>query len=349
MPGILIMDHESGAATGSLDGDNRKRNFEGKLVNGDTRDAPAATTINGGSFKASAGALSVVAPPVSTPDQFSELPPEIVHISQKLYHPLSTLLLRISQETYNDLSETLQTMAEMPLVQQTNGIMANGAGAHRAGQENEETNRRKKLLLMKFAQDNRAKFIKLLVLTEWGKKAARDVSKLIDLFSWAREQKEHMDFVDVQIERIKLYTSAAGERNPDIATALEILSTGKAPWMPTLGYIPPKPISAEQGLKLFRYMNTSLSVRLHVHENLPRRLQNWRIESGRATFVMDNHHIWQPLFQPTPTSGRRNPERERACWLIRLFQQLRTHTQDLPSPVTGYGTCQVRMGGLTQG
>ncbi|KAF1920525.1 mediator complex subunit MED14-domain-containing protein [Ampelomyces quisqualis] len=290
MPGILIMDHESGAATGSRDAPNRKRNFEGQLVNGDPRDAPPTPAVNGTSSKASATAtaLAAVAPPASTPDRFSELPPEIVHISQELYHPLSTLLLRISQETYNQLSETLQTMADMPLVQHANGIMANGAGALRGGQENEETNRRKKLLLMKFAQDNRAKFIKLLVLTEWGKKAARDVSKLIDLFSWAREQKEHMDFVDVQIERIKLYTSAAGERNPDIATALEVLSTGKAPWMPTLGYIPPHPISPEQGLELFRYMNTSLSVRLHVHENLPRRLQNWRIESGRATFVVVN-------------------------------------------------------------
>lgn len=35
-------------------------------------------------------------------------------------------------------------------------------------------------------------------------------------------------------------------------------------------------------------MNTSLSIRLNVHENLPRHLQNWRIASGRATFVIEN-------------------------------------------------------------
>jgi mediator of RNA polymerase II transcription subunit 14 len=288
MPGILMMNHESGAATGSRDGDNKKRNFEGKLINGDSKSTPGTPTVNGEPSKGSSSALAVSAPPVPTPDQFAELPPEIAHISQELYHPLSTLLLRISQETYNELSETLQTMAEMPLVQQTNGVLPNGLGSHGGGQENAETNRRKKLLLMKFAQDNRAKFIKLLVLTEWGKKAAHDVSKLIDLFSWAREQKDYMDFVDAQIERIKLYSSAAGERNPDITTALEILSTGKASWMPTLGYIPPEPISSEQALKLLRYLNTSLSIRLNVHETLPRRLQNWRIESGRATFVLEN-------------------------------------------------------------
>ena len=35
-------------------------------------------------------------------------------------------------------------------------------------------------------------------------------------------------------------------------------------------------------------MNTSLSIRLNVHEALPRHLRNWRIQSGRATFVIDN-------------------------------------------------------------
>lgn len=286
MPGILIMDHDSGAATGSRDGENKKRNHDGKLVNGESRSTPVTPMVNGGPSKASSSSLAVPAPQDSKLDHFADLPPEIAEISQELYHPLSTLLLRISQEAYNDLSETLQSMADVPVVQATNGLLPNGSGAYRSNDEN-ETNKRKKLLLMKFAQDNRAKFIKLLVLTEWGKKAAGDVGKLINLFAWAKEQSSYMDFVDVQIERIKLYSSAAAERNPDITTALEVLSTGRGDWMPTLGYIPPEPISSEQALKLLRYMNTSLSIRLNVHENLPRRLRNWRIGSGRATFILD--------------------------------------------------------------
>lgn len=35
-------------------------------------------------------------------------------------------------------------------------------------------------------------------------------------------------------------------------------------------------------------MNTSLSIRLNVHETLPRHLRNWRIQSGRATFVIED-------------------------------------------------------------
>jgi hypothetical protein len=170
MPGILTMNHEPGAITGPREGEIKKRTFEGKLVNGDPHDPLDTSTPNGGPSKGSSSALAVSAPLVPTPDQFAQLPPEIAHISRDQYHSLSTLLLRISQETYNDLSETLQSMAELPLVQQSNGVLPNGAMPHRNGQENEDTNRRKKLLLMKFAQDNRAKFIKLLVLTEWGKK-----------------------------------------------------------------------------------------------------------------------------------------------------------------------------------
>ena len=35
-------------------------------------------------------------------------------------------------------------------------------------------------------------------------------------------------------------------------------------------------------------MNTSLSIRLNVHETLPRHLRNWRVRSGRATFIIDD-------------------------------------------------------------
>jgi mediator of RNA polymerase II transcription subunit 14 len=288
MPGILIMNNNSGTAAGPRDGENKKRNHEGKLINGDRSNAPGTPIVNGAPLTGSGSAPPVTAPSASSPEKFAELPPEIAHLSEELYHPLSTLLMRISQETYNDLTDTLTAMAEVPLMPQMDGGLPNGLGAHGPGQENAEANRRKKLLLMKFAQDNRAKFIKLLVLTEWGKKASKEVAQLIDLFAWAREQNQHMDFVDTQIERIKNYSSVAAEPNPDIRTALEILSTGKAPWMPTMGFIPPEPMSSEQALNLLRYMNTSLSIRLNVHEHLPRRLQNWRIQSGRATFIVEN-------------------------------------------------------------
>lgn len=54
-----------------------------------------------------------------------------------------------------------------------------------------------------------------------------------------------------------------------------------------MGFIPPPPISSDKALKLLRYMNTSLSTRMIVHEKIPTQFSKWRIENGRVTFVVD--------------------------------------------------------------
>ncbi|KAF2641411.1 MED14-domain-containing protein [Massarina eburnea CBS 473.64] len=252
-------------ANGSIaqrDGEARKRSHEGKIVNG----------------------------PASISDQVAQLPPELVHVAADAYHPLSKLLQRINQECFDQLNEVLQRMASLPVSHQANGALPNGLGSHggaSGGQENAESSKQKKLLMLRFAQANRAKYIKMLVLADWGKKSAGEISKLIDLFAWAKEQCFDQDAVDAQMEQLKLLSAHARQSNPDIRTALEILTTQKAEWLPDLGFVPPEPISSEKALTLLRYMDTSLTIRLTVHEKLPRHLQNWRVESGRATFTIE--------------------------------------------------------------
>src|SRR4051812_10379636 len=55
-----------------------------------------------------------------------------------------------------------------------------------------------------------------------------------------------------------------------------------------MAFIPPEYISSDKALKLLRYLNSTLLIRLNVHENLPRHLRNWRVASGRATFVIES-------------------------------------------------------------
>lgn len=281
----------SDSATASRDADGRKRNHNADMNNGALNGTRIDTLAGGTAISKdniiNSASMAVAATAGPTLEQYSDLPPEIAHIGPEQYNSLSTLLLRISQESYNELEEVLKNMAAIHMTPVTNGALPNGLGAANM-QGNAEANRRKKLVLLSFAQEQRSKFIKLLVLTEWGKKASSDISKLIDLLAHASTQAAHMDAADFKLERIKVLSNNARENNPDIATALEVLSTGKASWMPSLDYIPPEPISAEQALKLLRYMNTSLSIRLNVHESLPRHLQNWRVHSGRATFIIDN-------------------------------------------------------------
>lgn len=221
-----MMNHS--ATDPARDAENKKRSFDGKLVNG-ADGCTETATMNGSTAKLAVNGTSTAA--VSpTMDQYSEPPPKITHIGPEAYHPLAKLLARIAQECYNGLEDTLHKMSGMSLNQQSNGAMTNGV----ATQDDPEVNKRKKLLLLKFAQENRAKFIKLLVLTEWGQKSAADIGKVIDLYSWAKEQAAHMDFVDEQVNQIKILSAYARENNPDIRTALEVLSTGKASWIPTV-------------------------------------------------------------------------------------------------------------------
>lgn len=220
MPGILMMNHSPNDSV--RDGENKKRSFDGKLVNGmDGYKGMATMNETGGNGISNGTSVGVSAP---------GSPPSIDKIGPEAYHPLSRLLSRMAQECYNGLEETLHKMSGMSLGQQANGAMSNGV----VPQDNPEVNKRKKLLLLKFAQENRAKFIKLLVLTEWGQKSAVDISKVIDLYAWAKEQAAHMDFADEQVNQIKILSAYARENNPDIRTALEVLSTGEAPWIPTV-------------------------------------------------------------------------------------------------------------------
>lgn len=239
MPGILNMNNSANGGLGARDADSKKRAHDGKMVNGErtttSRDSPAsAPAVKTPSYDG--GDTNGVA---LTAGHITQLPPEIAHVPSEAYHSLSKLIQRISQETYNELSETLLQMREMKPTQ-VNGNLPNGLGL--PNPQDAEVNKQKKLILLRFAHDNRAKFIKLLVLTEWGRKASADLSKLIDLFGWAREQSYSQDRINEQIEFMKFVMNDARQLNPDIKTALEILGTGKAEWIPDVN----KPVRYSQ-------------------------------------------------------------------------------------------------------
>lgn len=237
MPGILKMNTSANGGPVARDGDSKKRSHDGKMVNGEhpiaRKDTPAgAPAVKTPSYKgAGAGANGLSASSAAGPvaDKMAQLPPEITRIGPENYHPLSTLIQRVAQETYNDLSEVLMQMREMK-PSQPNGNLSNGLGL--PNPQDQEINKQKKLLLLRFAMDNRAKFIKLLVLTDWGKRASKDVSQLIDLFAWTNQQSWAQNQIDDKIEQMKLAMNQARQLNPDIRTALEILGTGKAEWIP---------------------------------------------------------------------------------------------------------------------
>lgn len=220
--------------------------------------------------------------PVQSQDR---LPPELEHWTHT-YVPMGKLLERVAQQCYNDLIDTVDGMAELSVA--SPGV--NGAGSHAgpmATPDTSDASIQKKLRLMNFAQEQKDRFIKTLVLSDWARNID-DMSKLIELRMWLQQQDEASSAVADALIRLKHNMIPAKMPNPNIQGALELLSTGQASWMPDLGYIPPKPLTPEALLKTLKDMNFALSVRLSLHEDLPSRFSNYTIANGRATFTVPN-------------------------------------------------------------
>lgn len=164
------------------------------------------------------------------PEPSNRLPPELEHFVDS-YIPFGKLLERMAQQAYFDLSEAVDAMADMP-VQQTSS--ANGIGSHgsiHSPPDSSAASVEKKLRLMNYAQTQKDRFIKALVLTDWSRNMD-DVNKLIELTMWLRRQDEMTQSAADGIVRLKHNMIGAKMPNPNIEGALELLSTGKAPWMP---------------------------------------------------------------------------------------------------------------------
>jgi mediator of RNA polymerase II transcription subunit 14 len=216
----------------------------------------------------------------ATKEEEKASPPELEHWSHT-YSSFGTLLDRMAQQCYFELSEVIEQMADLSIAApQTNGASSSAPDVSKASVD-------KKLRLMNFANTQQARFIKALVLSDWARNMG-DMDKLIELRMYLTQQDEASSLVSDAIMQMKHNMIGAKMPNPNIQGALELLSTSKAPWLPDLGYLPPKPLSAQKLLKTLRDMNFVLSVRLNLHEQLPSHFCNYSIANGRATFVVPN-------------------------------------------------------------
>lgn len=250
MPGIIMEDPSLNGASSFREPDSRtngargvyeamddkRRTLDG-LVNGVAQiNGPSA--LRNGLLTNGISSLpdGVATAPSEAANPFSQLPPEIEHITFG-YLPLSKLITRLVQESFNDLTQVVNDMSAMQISQQPQQINANHLQNHVNGTiagASSQANVQKKLRLLNFAQDRRAQFIKLLVLTQWSRQAA-DVSKAIDLKVWLDRQKGLYDDAGGWMGELKRNLGPAKMPNPDLKTSLEVLSTGKASWLPDVG------------------------------------------------------------------------------------------------------------------
>ncbi|PLB50495.1 mediator of RNA polymerase II transcription subunit 14 [Aspergillus steynii IBT 23096] len=209
--------------------------------------------------------------------------PDLPHITQGFF-PFSTLVNRSVQQCWNDLSDLITELAEIQIPSHDGNTLAIPANGKLSGNQSSE-NIQKKVRVLEFAHAKRAEFIKLLVLSQWSRQAA-DVSKLIDLQNFIRSR--HQSYVSALqwIGDLKRNLVQAQVANPDLKTALEVLSKAKIMSMPDPGYKPPRPLTAKCTLKKLRKIDRILSARLSLCDIVPRPLQTFHIHDGRVTFIV---------------------------------------------------------------
>lgn len=160
-------------------------------------------------------------------------PPEIRHVTEG-FQPFSKLLTRTAQECRNDLLDLINNLADIEMPAHDPPPAVNGLGVH--AMQNGAVNAspqsaQKRKMVLEWADMHRKRFIKLLVLSQWSRQAAQ-VSKLIDILNWAREQDQAYNDAAFWVGAQKANSDGWKVRNPDIKTALEVLSTGKVSWLP---------------------------------------------------------------------------------------------------------------------
>ncbi len=298
MPGRLIMDEEG--ARGSLDlKTDRSHAQEGvSHVQAQPVKAVAGSQLNGSAHNGSNGILTNGQAPEDQPPTTNGISDSMAIATSSADPPppldqswrkgeqnksLGLLMSRVAQQCYYDLNKTLDEMSAVPVTaqppQQPNGVVPH------TGPDTSDASLKKKGMLMNYANDQRDRFIKTLVLSDWSRNGA-EKARLIDVKVWLDKQRDAYARAEDAVARVKMNMQQARVPNPNIEGAMEVLATGKASWVPDLGYIPPKRLSAKQLLKTLRSMNVTLATRLNLYEELPYYFQDYSIADGRATFTV---------------------------------------------------------------
>lgn len=222
MPGIVSMDRNGlhGAAMARKDESTNKVNGQTPLPQ---LDAPPDMN---GSHATNGAPSSSHSPSFDMSQPLPELPK-----LEECYLPFGKIVGRVAQETNNSLGDLLEKMSNLQinpaqaLTNGFNGHLPNGDAPSPAASDS------RKRLMLDWAWEEREKFVKLLVLSKWGRRAD-DVTRLIELNMWLNEQDRCYDDAATWIGHLKLNMQRAMDPSPDLKTALEVLGTGKVSAMP---------------------------------------------------------------------------------------------------------------------
>lgn len=200
-------------------------------------------------------------------------PPKLPHVTDNVI-PLSNILRFYTQESYKQLSRVIENLA----ITRTT--------------ESDVTRKRKFLeVIILLRQD----FLKIYTLIKWAQNS-KDVGKLIDILNHLRQQEAFFQHLAMGLNEMNHFL-AAKLPNPDIPTALDVLTRGR-PQLPSYNFLAKPKVSSEKILQVLHDLNLALTARMALTEDMPKRFQgNYEVKDGRVIFTVPNE------FQVSVTAG----------------------------------------------
>ena len=233
MPGLLKRSHDlvdaENDATGLQDGEQRPSKRQAtEMTNGDHAVDGYSHFRNAGNDDGALAPTDMI--PAIEDFEKQAGPPDLEHIGVQSFIPLNIVTARIAQEAHNAIEELITELAN-PEMQPSYEKDENGNDI--PTRELYDVNITKKNKLWEFGQLWRSKFIKLMVLSQWSRNAEA-LSKIIDINHFIETQKiEYREAVRWMGE-LKRILVQDKQPAPDLKSALEVLSTGKAAWKPSV-------------------------------------------------------------------------------------------------------------------
>jgi mediator of RNA polymerase II transcription subunit 14 len=129
---------------------------------------------------------------------------------------------------------------------------------------------------------------KLYVLTKYARNAP-DIQKAMDVAAFLQTQGEQIIWATKALHSIQNDSHCFRIRNPDLLTALDVLTTGTYTRLPsryTEEFVPRPKMSDREVADVFAQVEDLMRMRLLCRDVVPVEMRRWRIEGGRTFFTV---------------------------------------------------------------
>ncbi|CAG8617135.1 16110_t:CDS:10, partial [Acaulospora colombiana] len=128
---------------------------------------------------------------------------------------------------------------------------------------------------------------KVYVLAKWSRNAD-DIQKAMNIAAFLRTQGEQIIWATKALHSVQDEAHRFRIRNPDLLTALDVLTTGTYTRLASIHqeFVKKKPLSNREVAEVFDQVEDIMRMRLICKDVVPVEMKQWRIEGGRTFFTV---------------------------------------------------------------